>query len=141
MALIFIKCEISTMKLIGHSNVIRMLETMAWILDEYFMFHGYLLAVVTEKPRFKIKDLDGSLSRDAVTGMDVLFAIEALLNDHRNMLLCIGNVGSWAAQLILEGGGKVVVTSDISGAIKDKNRIDIPSLLKNIKEHKGVNGF
>lgn len=31
--------------------------------------------------------------------------------------------------------------SDISGAISDKNGLDIPSLLKHVKEHKGVKGF
>lgn len=52
-----------------------------------------------------------------------------------------GNVGSWAAQLIHEAGGKVVAVSDISGAIKDNNGLDIPNLLKHVKEHKGVKGF
>lgn len=52
-----------------------------------------------------------------------------------------GNVGSWAAQLIHEAGGKVVAVSDISGAIKDKNGLDIPNLLKHVKEHRGVHGF
>lgn len=50
-------------------------------------------------------------------------------------------MGSWAAQLIHEAGGKVVAVSDISGAIKDNNGLDIPNLLKHVKEHKGVKGF
>lgn len=50
-------------------------------------------------------------------------------------------MGSWAAQLINEQGGKVVAVSDITGAIKNKNGIDIPSLLKHTKENKGVKGF
>lgn len=52
-----------------------------------------------------------------------------------------GNVGSWAARLISEQGGKIVAVSDISGAIKNSNGIDIPSLLKHAKEHRGVKGF
>jgi glutamate dehydrogenase (NAD(P)+) len=52
-----------------------------------------------------------------------------------------GNVGSWAAQLIDEKGGKIVAVSDITGAIKNSKGLDIPSLLKHTKEQKGVKGF
>lgn len=50
-------------------------------------------------------------------------------------------MGSWAAQLISEQGGKIVAVSDVTGAIKNKNGIDIPSLLKHARERKGVKGF
>ncbi|KAJ0078504.1 hypothetical protein Patl1_22938 [Pistacia atlantica] len=119
-------------------------QTMAWILDEYSKFHGYSPAVVTGKPI----DLGGSLGRDAATGRGVLFAAEALLNEHgktiagqRFAIQGFGNVGSWAAQLITEKGGKIVAVSDVTGAIKNTNGIDIPSLLKHAKEHRGVKGF
>nr|Q9LEC8.1 RecName: Full=Glutamate dehydrogenase B; Short=GDH B [Nicotiana plumbaginifolia]CAB94837.1 NADH-glutamate dehydrogenase [Nicotiana plumbaginifolia] len=119
-------------------------QTMAWILDEYSKFHGYSPAVVTGKPI----DLGGSLGRDAATGRGVLFAAEALLRDHgksiagqRFVVQGFGNVGSWAAQLITEQGGKIVAVSDITGAIKNKNGIDIASLLKHVKENRGVKGF
>lgn len=52
-----------------------------------------------------------------------------------------GNVGSWAAQFIHEKGGKVVAVSDITGAIKNSKGIDIPNLLKHVKENRGVKGF
>ncbi|XP_022720081.1 uncharacterized protein LOC111277911 [Durio zibethinus] len=52
-----------------------------------------------------------------------------------------GNVGSGAAQFTHEKGGKVVAVSDITGAIKNRKGIDIPSLLKHAKENKGVKGF
>ncbi|KAI4386653.1 hypothetical protein MLD38_004569 [Melastoma candidum] len=119
-------------------------QTMAWILDEYSKFHGYSPAVVTGKPI----DLGGSLGRDAATGRGVLFATEALLNEHgksvsgqRFVIQGFGNVGSWAAQLISENGGKVVAVSDITGAIKNSKGIDIPALLNHVREQKGVNGF
>lgn len=41
-----------------------------------------------------------------------------------------GNVGSWVAQLIHERGGKIVAVGDISGAVRNPNGLDIPSLLK-----------
>lgn len=52
-----------------------------------------------------------------------------------------GNVGSWASQLINEKGGIIVAVSDITGAIKNNNGLDIPSLLKYSKENRGIKGF
>lgn len=119
-------------------------QTMAWILDEYSKFHGYSPAVVTGKP----VDLGGSLGRDAATGRGVMFATEALLNEHgksisgqRFVIQGFGNVGSWAAQLISEMGGKIVAVSDITGAIMNKDGLDIANLLKHVKENRGVKGF
>ncbi|CAI9101036.1 OLC1v1038261C1 [Oldenlandia corymbosa var. corymbosa] len=119
-------------------------QTMAWILDEYSKFHGHSPAVVTGKPI----DLGGSLGRDAATGRGVLFGTEALLNEYgksiagqRFVIQGFGNVGSWAAQLISEHGGKIVAVSDISGAIKNTKGIDIPNLLKHVKDNRGVKGF
>ena len=45
-----------------------------------------------------------------------------------------GNVGSWAAKLIHERGGKVIAIGDVSGAIKNSNGIDIPAVVKHIAE-------
>ncbi|XP_018442729.2 glutamate dehydrogenase 1 [Raphanus sativus] len=122
---------------------------MAWILDEYSNFHGYSPAVVTGKPI----DLGGSLGRDAATGRGVMFGTEALLNEHgksisgqRFVIQGFGNVGSWAAKLISEQGGKIVAVSGITGAFlnehgKNKDGIDTESLLNYTKEHRGVKGF
>ncbi|KAL9237761.1 hypothetical protein vseg_012272 [Gypsophila vaccaria] len=119
-------------------------QTMAWILDEYSKFHGHSPAVVTGKPI----DLGGSLGRDAATGRGLIFATEALLNEYgktisgqRFVIQGFGNVGSWAARLIHELGGKIVAVSDISGAIKNKNGLDIDSLMKHVEENRGVKGF
>ncbi|PKA45818.1 Glutamate dehydrogenase [Apostasia shenzhenica] len=119
-------------------------QTMAWILDEYSKFHGYSPAVVTGKP----VDLGGSLGRDAATGRGVLFATEALLAEHgknisdqRFVIQGFGNVGSWAAQLISEGGGKVVAVSDVSGAVKNRSGLDIERLVKHSIENRGIKGF
>ncbi|CAN6281009.1 unnamed protein product [Urochloa humidicola] len=119
-------------------------QTMAWILDEYSKFHGYSPAVVTGKP----VDLGGSLGRDAATGRGVLFATEALLAEHgkgiagqRFVIQGFGNVGSWAAQLISEAGGKVIAISDVTGAIKNVNGLDIAKLVKHSAENKGIKGF
>lgn len=53
-------------------------------------------------------------------------------------------MGSWAAKLIHDRGGLVIAVSDISGAIRNSNGIDIPALLKhkesnaNLKEFQGA---
>lgn len=119
-------------------------QTMAWILDEYSKFHGYSPAIVTGKP----VDLGGSLGRDAATGRGVMFATEALLAEHgmsisnqRFIVQGFGNVGSWAAEIIHEKGGKVVAVSDITGAIKNTNGLDIPALIKHVKQNGGVKDF
>ncbi|WZY96450.1 hypothetical protein YC2023_068779 [Brassica napus] len=119
-------------------------QTMAWILDEYSKFHGHSPAIVTGKPI----DLGGSLGRDAATGRGVLFATEALLNEHgksiagqRFAIQGFGNVGSWAAKLINEKGGKIVAVNDVTGAIKNKDGINISGLLEHTEENIGVKGF
>lgn len=114
-------------------------QTMAWILDEYSKFHGHSPAVVTGKP----VDLGGSLGREAATGRGVVYAAEALLAEQgkqiKDLTFAIqgfGNVGSWVARLIHERGGKVVAVSDITGAVKNQNGLDIPALLR----HKEATG-
>ncbi|KAF1874522.1 hypothetical protein Lal_00029949 [Lupinus albus] len=114
-------------------------QTMAWILDEYSKFHGHSPAVVTGKPIA----LGGSLGREAATGLGVIFATEALFAEygksiagHTFVIQGFGNVGTWAAKSIYERGGKVIALSDISGAIKNPNGIDIPALIK----HRDNNG-
>lgn len=114
-------------------------QTMAWILDEYSKFHGYSPAVVTGKPI----DLGGSLGREAATGRGVVFATEALLADYGKeikgltfVIQGFGNVGAWVARLIHERGGKIIAVSDVTGAIKNPDGIDILALLK----HKETTG-
>jgi len=119
-------------------------QTMAWILDEYSKFHGHCPAVVTGKP----VDLGGSLGREAATGRGVLFATQAMLKDHgldvngqSFVIQGFGNVGSWAARLIHEKGGKVKAVSDVTGAIKNDNGLDIPMLVDHVRKTGGVKGF
>ncbi|PKA59192.1 Glutamate dehydrogenase 2 [Apostasia shenzhenica] len=112
-------------------------QTMAWILDEYSKFHGHSPAVVTGKPI----DLGGSLGREAATGRGVVFATEALLAEHGKSIQGLtfviqgfGNVGSWAAKLIQQRGGKIIAVGDVSGAIQNHNGIDIHALIKHKEE-------
>ncbi|KAL1819956.1 hypothetical protein DCAR_0416261 [Daucus carota subsp. sativus] len=119
-------------------------QTMAWILDEYSKFHGHSPAIVTGKPI----DLGGSLGREAATGRGVVYATKALLEEHgksvKDLTFAIqgfGNVGSWAGRLLHEQGGKVVAVSDITGAVKNSNGLDIPSLLKHKEDTGSLKNF
>ena len=38
-------------------------------------------------------------------------------------------------------GGKIIAVSDITGAIMNKDGLDIANLLKHVKENRGVKGF
>ncbi|TXG51229.1 hypothetical protein EZV62_023753 [Acer yangbiense] len=119
-------------------------QTMAWMLDEYSKFHGHSPAVVTGKPI----DLGGSLGREAATGLGVFFATEALLgecgksiSEMKFAIQGFGNVGAWTAKFIHGVGGKVVAVSDITGAVKNPNGIDIPALLKHKETTQSLKDF
>lgn len=119
-------------------------QTMAWIVDQYSKYHGWTPAVVTGKPI----ELGGSAGREQATGQGIFFVIEALLQDKQMNLSettfaiqGFGNVGSWAAKFIYEAGGKVVAISDATGAIHNKEGINVESLSHHVIEHAGVKGF
>ena len=119
-------------------------QTMAWIVDQYSKYHGWTPAVVTGKP----VELGGSKGRDAATGRGILFAIQAFMQDEGKALSDLtfviqgfGNVGSWAALLIQQAGGKVIAVSDLTGAVQNSKGLDIEALQRHVKETGGIAGF
>lgn len=119
-------------------------EVMGWIMDEYSRDYGFSPAVVTGKP----VDLFGSLGRDEATGRGVMYSLREALKDQGKSLADVtvamqgfGNVGSHAARLIAEQGGKIVAVADHMGAVENKEGLDIPSLVAWAAEHQTVNGF
>lgn len=119
-------------------------QTMAWIVDQYSKYHGWAPAVVTGKP----VELGGSKGRDAATGRGILFAIQAFMQDEQKNLSDLtfviqgfGNVGSWAALLIHQAGGKVIAVSDLTGAVHNPKGLDIEALQRHAKETGGIAGF
>ena len=52
-----------------------------------------------------------------------------------------GNVGSNAARLIAEQGGRIVAVSDIGGAIRADSGLDIPGVLEWVSENQTVAGY
>ncbi len=119
-------------------------QTMAWMMDEYSKFKGYSPAVVTGKPI----ELGGSEGREAATGRGLLYAAESLFADYGTKLSALtyaiqgfGNVGSWAARLLYAEHAKIVAISDVTGAIRNSEGIDIPSLVEYVKQSGGIKGF
>src|SRR5215469_6525577 len=105
-------------------------QIMAWIMDTYSMNVGYPVhGVVTGKPI----SLGGSLGRNEATGRGVFYTTECAC-EHLGLPLKgatvavqgFGNAGSIAAQLLHEAGARVIAVSDSSGAIFNKDGLDIP---------------
>lgn len=119
-------------------------EVMGWIMDEYSRDYGFSPGVVTGKP----VDLFGSLGRNEATGRGVMYALREALKDQGKSLADVtvaiqgfGNVGSHAARLIAEQGGKIVAVADHLGAVENKEGLDIQELIAWAAEHHTVNGF
>jgi glutamate dehydrogenase (NAD(P)+) len=119
-------------------------QTMAWIVDQYSKYHGWTPAVVTGKPL----ELGGSEGREYATGRGVQIVASAVLADHGKQIKGLkfiiqgfGNVGAWTAHFIHAEGGKIVATSDLGGAIHNRDGIDIPALSSYVKERGSISGF
>ncbi|WP_279247814.1 Glu/Leu/Phe/Val family dehydrogenase [Candidatus Marimicrobium litorale] len=117
---------------------------MGWIMDEYSKFYGFSPGVVTGKP----VDLFGSLGREEATGRGVMYALEECLKDQNRKLEDVsvaiqgfGNVGSNAARLIAQRGGKIVAISDIQGGIANNDGLDVPALIDWVNSNGSVQNF
>ena len=108
-------------------------QIMAWILDTYVSTlrpqeRNRALHVVTGKP----VELGGSVGRDKATGQGIVFLIQRWAEDHdfdlegaTYFVQGFGNVGSWAARLLKPLGAKLVAVEDVSGAIVNRDGIDL----------------
>jgi glutamate dehydrogenase (NAD(P)+) len=119
-------------------------DVMAWIMDEYSRHAGFSPAVVTGKPLH----LFGSEGREEATGRGVMYALEEALRDKGKelsgttvALQGFGNVGSHAARLIAERGGKIVAVADHMGGVANEKGLDVPALFAWGAEHRTVAGF
>jgi glutamate dehydrogenase (NAD(P)+) len=119
-------------------------DVMAWIMDEYSKHYGFSPGVVTGKP----VHLFGSLGREEATGRGVMYVLREELreagkaiSDVTVALQGFGNVGSNAARLIAEQGGKVVAVADHLGAVSHPEGLDVPALVAWAEEHRTVDGF
>src|SRR5688572_18145852 len=120
-------------------------RVMAWVMDTYSMRMGHTVtAVVTGKP----VEMGGSLGRREATGRGCMIVTKEALR-HLGMAVPgttvavqgFGNVGSVAADLLVKEGCKVVAIGDRSGAVYNKNGINIPEAIAHVKQHRTLEGF
>jgi len=120
-------------------------RVMAWLMDTYSMHVGHTVnAVTTGKP----VEMGGSLGRREATGRGVMFtALQAL--DHLKMdvkgatvaVQGFGNVGSVAAQLMMQQGCKVVAVTDRTGGWHNPKGIDVDDAIAYVKKNKTLDGY
>ena len=112
---------------------------MAWLFDEYCRIKGFAPGVVTGKPL----EIGGSQGRTAATGRGVMVtaleAMKVLGWDPKNVTCAVqgfGNVGSWAARLLMQHGVKILAISDVSGGYYNADGIDIEAAIAFSEGHK-----
>ncbi len=120
-------------------------QTMAWIMDTYSMHvRRTTTAIVTGKPL----TLGGSRGRTEATGRGVMIACREAMKKlgmrpeaTRVVVQGSGNVGGIGAMLLHREGYNVVSMSDMYGAIHDENGLDVPDVLRWLREHKALEGY
>ncbi|HEX3435361.1 MAG TPA: Glu/Leu/Phe/Val dehydrogenase [Pseudacidobacterium sp.] len=120
-------------------------QTMAWIMDTYSMHQRQTVtSVVTGKP----VNIGGSRGRREATGRGIaVMCDEALkylnmpVDGCRVIIQGFGNVGSNAANLMMEKGYKIVGIAEYDGGLYNPNGIDICSLLEYRQRNGTVLGF
>jgi glutamate dehydrogenase/leucine dehydrogenase len=121
-------------------------QIMAWFMDTYCMQNKrHLPGVVTGKPL----EVGGSQGRTQATAQGMVFTLEEAI-DHLGMQMDgttvaiqgFGNAGSNSARLLHPKGAKIVAISDVSGAYRNDDGINIPAALRYVEEHRGqLGGF
>jgi glutamate dehydrogenase (NAD(P)+) len=120
-------------------------QIMAWMMDTYSMNVGATATgVVTGKPLH----LGGSLGRVKATGRGVFVTgreaarrLGLNLDGARIAVQGFGNVGSSAAELFAQAGGKIVAAQDHTGTIVNANGFDLADLIPHVGKTGGVAGF
>jgi len=120
-------------------------QTMAWMMDTYSMHARHLVtAAVTGKPI----EIGGSRGRKEATGRGLLFVCNEACKkfgfktaDTRVVIQGAGNVGGTAALLMHQEGYRIIGLADITGALYNPNRLDVPGVLAYLKENKTVEGY
>jgi glutamate dehydrogenase (NAD(P)+) len=115
-------------------------QVMAWMMDEYGKLHGHTPAICTGKPIA----LEGSFGREQATGRGCIYmfreaAPQLGLNPAETTFVIqgYGNVGSWAARILQQLGGKMIGVSDATGAITSEAGIDAEALANHLYAEDG----
>lgn len=120
-------------------------QIMGWMMDEYSKLNGqYEPGFITGKAI----SVGGSLGRTAATGRGVVVAaLEALKlkgiqpQEATAAVQGFGNVGSWTAKLFCDAGVKVIVLSDVYGAIFKADGFDCYDVDAYVKKTGSIVGY
>ena len=119
-------------------------QTMAWMMSAYSEEHGYAPGVVTGKPL----ELGGSPGREEATGRGVSLVIKEAARDFgiamEESTVAIqgfGNVGSWTARFLDQGGCKVIEVSDVNVGVRNGRGLDLEALKNHLGSTGTVYGF
>ena len=120
-------------------------DTMGWIMDTYSQNKGYAIPeVVTGKPIV----VGGSQGRREGTGRGVVFTIieaakhlDLPLENARVVIQGFGNVGSVAAQQMVNCGAKVIAISDVEGGLLNPKGLPIEKILTFIQKGNPLSHF
>jgi glutamate dehydrogenase (NAD(P)+) len=120
-------------------------QVMAWIMDTYSMhMRQTVTSVVTGKPL----NIGGSRGRREATGRGLRTVCDQALrylgmqrDGCRVVVQGFGNVGSNAANLLMEKGYRIVGIAEIDGGLYNPHGIDIHALLEYRERNSTVLGF
>lgn len=117
-------------------------EVMAWMFRQFSdgeRERHTMRGIVTGKdPR-----IGGSQGRAKATGQGLVYCVEEWFQDQgipikgaRFILQGFGNVGSAAAEILSEMGGKLVAVNDADGSIYNPDGIDVAALVAHVHQNK-----
>lgn len=137
--------EIGPYKDVPAPDVYTDAQTMAWIMDTYSQFKGYLVPeVVTGKP----VELGGSEGRKEATGRGVAICTREAakylgmeLKGARVAVQGFGKVGKAAAKLLHEIGCKIIAVSDSKGGIYRADGLNLPAVIEHKHRTGQLSGF
>ena len=119
-------------------------QTMAWMMSAYSEEHGYAPGIVTGKPL----ELGGSPGREEATGRGVSLVIKEVAKDigipmegSTAAIQGFGNVGSWTARFLDQGGCKVIAVSDVKGGVHNGRGLNLEQLNAHLGSTGTVYGF
>mmetsp|Transcript_28219 Transcript_28219/g.71949 ORF Transcript_28219/g.71949 Transcript_28219/m.71949 type:complete len:464 (-) Transcript_28219:476-1867(-) len=113
---------------------------MAWIFDQFSRIRGYSPAVVSGKPLW----LHGIHGRESAAGRGAAITTREFMKKIMRSRVAgstfivqgFGKVGSWAAELVTEQGGKVIAVASSETAVFNEAGLDIAALRAHVASGK-----
>jgi len=120
-------------------------QVMAWFMDTYSMYQGRTVTeIVTGKPVAS----GGTEGRREATGRGVAYLVSRALEcigrpsaGATAIVQGFGNVGSYAAETLMQRGMKIIGVSDHTACYFDPKGLDVPALLKHAQAKGMLAGF